>query len=739
MQPAASDAADGPVFSSAIPDLLADHYRQLRASAISDEVIRERGYRTAMGKTLLKELGFASSQQRAQALVVPLHGVDGAAAGCQVRPDHPRKDNRGRIVKYETPAGSAGRLDVPPHCRDSLADPSVPILVTEGAKKADALASAGACALNISGVWNWKARNRFGGVTVSAELDYVAWKGPHGPRQAYLAFDSDVVEKEGVRAALERLAAHLRRRGAAVSLVRLPPGPEGAKVGVDDFLALGHTLSDVYSLAKPMEEEPTPENAMAQRSRDIVADMAARGSFVSAEGRRYYFDELTRALCEIGDFGFKVIANARYGVNASERFYNYLLQDVEVYAHLKGESATVRQHSHYDPDSNQALIDGGNGRVYVLDGKKVSLARNGDHGVLFLPVPDYEAWEYEPGSQGAIESAVLGRLNFVPGGEVVYTPDEQRLLFLCWWIGLYFETVQPTKAIPLALGPKGSGKTSAFRRVGKALFGRRFEVTPIEREEDYTAAITNSPFVVFDNVDGRLKWLNDALARTATGHAVRRRKLYTTNELETFWPRAFVALTARTPRFRRDDVSERLLLFRMERLPSFGSEYQEMARVLDSRNAVLSELADAVNATIRTPRPSSIPGTVRLADFAAVAMRIATALGVSSRMESILRRLPTDQAAYAVEEDALYHVLDSWLSGTGPGGAPNEGRWVTTTALLGELQAIADVDGVRLGIEGAQSLGRRIQLTQDTLTNYFVIERDCTRRSSTWRFTRRQA
>ncbi len=158
------------VFSAAVPELLADHYRQLRASGISDEVIRERGYRSALGKSLLKELGFASSQQRAPALIVPLHGVDGKAAGCQARPDHPRKDNRGRIVKYETPTGSAGRLDVPPRCRDSLADPAVPILITEGAKKADSLASAGACALNISGVWNWKARNRFGGVTVNAEL-----------------------------------------------------------------------------------------------------------------------------------------------------------------------------------------------------------------------------------------------------------------------------------------------------------------------------------------------------------------------------------------------------------------------------------------------------------------------------------------------------------------------------------------------------------------------------------------
>ena len=52
----------------------------------------------------------------------------------------------------------------------------------------------------------------------------MAWKGPHGPRQAYLAFDSDVVDKEGVRAALERLAAHLRRRGAAVLWWLAGPG-----------------------------------------------------------------------------------------------------------------------------------------------------------------------------------------------------------------------------------------------------------------------------------------------------------------------------------------------------------------------------------------------------------------------------------------------------------------------------------------------------------------------------------
>ena len=69
-----------------------------------------------------------------------------------------------------------------------------------------------------------------------------------------IVFDSDVMVKPEVRQALNRLTDHLHWKKATVSAVYLPPGPNG-KMGVDDFIAQGHSLADLEALI----EAPRPE------------------------------------------------------------------------------------------------------------------------------------------------------------------------------------------------------------------------------------------------------------------------------------------------------------------------------------------------------------------------------------------------------------------------------------------------------------------------------------------------
>ena len=116
-----------------------------------------------------------------------------------------------------------------------LADPSIPLWITEGQKKADALASHGLCSIALFGVAGFKGKNVFGGVTFLADWDYVALND----RRVLIVFDSDVMTKGEVRQMLLRLTEHLQRKKAHVGAVYLPSGGD-EKVGVDDYL-LSHT------------------------------------------------------------------------------------------------------------------------------------------------------------------------------------------------------------------------------------------------------------------------------------------------------------------------------------------------------------------------------------------------------------------------------------------------------------------------------------------------------------------
>src|SRR2546421_427024 len=87
--------------------LTSAHYAMLHdASAIRDEVITARGYRSLVHPEDLQDLGFSKAQARtAPALAIPLWDVHGHQTGWQIRPDSPRQFHDGTIGKYETPKG----------------------------------------------------------------------------------------------------------------------------------------------------------------------------------------------------------------------------------------------------------------------------------------------------------------------------------------------------------------------------------------------------------------------------------------------------------------------------------------------------------------------------------------------------------------------------------------------------------------------------------------------------------
>jgi len=240
-------------FSPEIRDLFQTHFDHLVNSAISIDVIKERGYVSVLGKTALKNTGFTKSQQRSPGILIPLHGVDGSIVGHQYRPDHPREGVNNRLIKYENPTGATIRLDVPTRCREQLGNPKEPVWFTEGVKKVDALASQGVCAIGLTGVWGFKSKNIYGGTTISADFDYISLKN----RLTYLVFDSDSASNPQVALALRRLTEHLERKGANVTIIQLPDGADGAKLGADDYLALGHTIEEMKTLeVKAIASQP---------------------------------------------------------------------------------------------------------------------------------------------------------------------------------------------------------------------------------------------------------------------------------------------------------------------------------------------------------------------------------------------------------------------------------------------------------------------------------------------------
>jgi hypothetical protein len=230
------------------PPLSTEHRRTLEeGSAISPAIVAGRGYWTATKRAQLEGL-FPDWQRRAPALVVPMFSPDGVTSRAQIRPERPRQSRRtGKALKYETAYQDRPIVDVHPFMREAVKDASVPVLITEGVKKADAATSRGLCAVALAGVDGWVSK---GGVPLSC-WEHVALE----ERQVFVAYDSDVMTKPEVQGALGRLVAFLEGRGAEVRVIYLPAAAGGSKQGVDDYLAGGATVAELMLLARPFVRE----------------------------------------------------------------------------------------------------------------------------------------------------------------------------------------------------------------------------------------------------------------------------------------------------------------------------------------------------------------------------------------------------------------------------------------------------------------------------------------------------
>ena len=256
--------------------ILSDHHRQMLKdeSGIKDDVINARGYYTEESSRKLANMGFSQKQRRPPVLVLPLYRPgDTRPYLYQTRPDDPRTDDKGRVMKYEYPYGQRPILDCPPvTLMKRTIKSNDPFYITEGAKKADAAVSKGVPCMSLAGVWNWKMKTKEGGRLIIPEFDEVGLKD----REVRLCFDNDIMEKENVWWALIRLAGILENRQAKVRYVILPPGP---KCGLDDFLnTKGVKPVDLERLMVDVLPEPpnmryTPDDrGMAERMSDMLGE-----------------------------------------------------------------------------------------------------------------------------------------------------------------------------------------------------------------------------------------------------------------------------------------------------------------------------------------------------------------------------------------------------------------------------------------------------------------------------------
>lgn len=248
------------------------HLADLRNSGLCDEQIAHCGFHSLIAPaSIQKALAWKRyNGELGDCLAFPFSDEAGKPTGyCRLKPDCPRKGkDDAKPIKYESPKGSSNRAYFPPGTPAALHDPSAPLVITEGEKKA-AKADQELCpCIGLVGVFGWQKKRakdkdgKLGERELIDDLARLAWQG----RPVFLCFDSDGATNPNVRVAEWHLAATLQRCGAVVRIARLPvgdSGPDGtaAKIGLDDFLVT-HGVNAFRELLVSATEPTPPEKGL---------------------------------------------------------------------------------------------------------------------------------------------------------------------------------------------------------------------------------------------------------------------------------------------------------------------------------------------------------------------------------------------------------------------------------------------------------------------------------------------
>lgn len=427
----------------------------------------------------------------------------------------------------------------------------------------------------------------------------------------------------------------------------------------------------------------------------------------------YYFDDLEKELYSIKESDFQHLCNEVYGLNGTEQFWKYALEEIISFTSRNGKETEVYRFARYK--DKILYIQKDNSSAFRLDGDIIDQVDNGTDGVLFLKdtknepiVPNY----------GYEKDTLYEQLVKIPN--IVEPQEGRRDLYHCYIYSLFFESILKTKVVLLITGPKKSGKSLAGRALKQAFWGEKanVDVGLANKEDAFWASVCHSYFVCIDNVDTPVDWLADAICVLATGSSFKRRKLYKTNTMVEYSPRCFLAFTSRDPfSFKRDDVADRLFILETATRELLVAELEMLEDIKQKRGEIWGELLTSLNKIVKILKTDEkkYSGSFRIADWAKLVGVIAEVLEIDN-IEEKLSGLEKSKSDFVLEGNPIVEGLEFWLDTN-----PNRG-FVSSGALHREIDKLYSNNSREFRIKTPTGFGKMLKNLKPELGGLFEIE-----------------
>jgi len=407
----------------------------------------------------------------------------------------------------------------------------------------------------------------------------------------------------------------------------------------------------------------------------------------------YLFDKEEKTLMSLESIDFYCFIRMRYGI--SRRDFEEINDVVMTEIWANGSEVKPHKFAYFDSRRFVLYVSDHASQVYRLDGEKIELCDNGTDSVFFESDPALAPYTFDPQlkvinyfeGEGPAEKSGLAvpgwptglsmsrfseeasllneylvdRVSFIKEKDNIVSSAEQKLLLVLFFYSLFFESILQEKPIGCFIGRKESGKSFVATSIGKILFGERYESCHFpENADDLKTTLGRNYYLVFDNLDHYISDdKSNILCVAATGGTVTKRKLYTDSDEARYTPHCFLVITSRAPKFKRDDLVSRLLLFNTQKIGKPKSRSSLFGTLLAARDSIMTEVLTNLNTVVKILKqhkdfePRCIS---RIADWE-VFGRKASGFPARFTFRLVLQMMNEKKDKFAIEDDYLYLIL----------------------------------------------------------------------------------
>ncbi|HYA85869.1 MAG TPA: hypothetical protein VEI57_02235, partial [Nitrospirota bacterium] len=424
----------------------------------------------------------------------------------------------------------------------------------------------------------------------------------------------------------------------------------------------------------------------------------------ASQDQYYFFDNESKTLMNLESTDFYTFVRFRYRV--SERDFSEIKPEIAtVIRWTLRTTVTPRRVSYWDKEKFILYVSDNANGVYRNNGKRIQLCDNGTDGVFFEYDPALTPWRFNPDQkvvhyfktdveetkykdmtfppmtklglnlerfyqpESLLNRFLVERARFSTEKSNPLTPWYQRLMLVIYFYSTFFESRLKEKPVACFVGLKESGKSFIATSIGKIFDGDSFEASGLPKSPDDLAVVmSRRRYLVLDNLDSRVGGdMMNLICSAATGVAWKKRKLYEDSNEVSFTPHCFLAITSREPKFTRDDLVSRLLLFSTQKIDHPISRSDLTDSMLEVRSAIMTEvlvnLTTIINILLeeearkKGPTYQPIPCISRLADWETLGKAFCGYGPALFQFIYALELMNEQKDEFAIENADVYQVL----------------------------------------------------------------------------------